>query len=107
MTDNFPWYLSRASGLVGFILLYVSIFLGLAIRTPILKRIIKPVYSFRVHCWISFQALLFAFFHGAILLLDKFIGFSWQNIFIPFYPTSYSKAVDGDFLALGIIGFYL
>jgi predicted ferric reductase len=81
-------------------------FLGLAIRTPLLNRIIKPVYSFRVHCWISLQALIFALIHGLSLLGDKFVNFNLGHIFVPFFPQT-SPSVDQNFLALGIIGFYL
>jgi methionine sulfoxide reductase heme-binding subunit len=96
------WYISRSSALVGFLLLYISIFLGLSIRTPLLKKIISPVYSANVHCWISLQALFFAFVHGVALLFDKFINFSLAEIFIPF-ASSYEPTL----VALGILGFYL
>ncbi|MDQ1284494.1 MAG: methionine sulfoxide reductase heme-binding subunit [Patescibacteria group bacterium] len=96
------WYLSRASALVGFSLLYISIFLGLAVRTPFLNKIIKPVYSLRAHCWISLQALIFALIHGLALLFDKFIDFSLADIFIPFVSE-----FETGLIALGIISFYL
>jgi len=105
----YAWYLARSSALVGFFLLYLSVFLGLAIRTPLLNRIIKPFYSLKIHCWISLQALIFAIVHGASLLSDKFIAFSWKNILIPFYPLTESQAqrIDVGFLALGIVSFYI
>jgi|WetSurMetagenome_2_1015567.scaffolds.fasta_scaffold37938_3 methionine sulfoxide reductase heme-binding subunit len=105
----YAWYLARSSALIGFFLLYISIFLGLAIRTPLLNKLIKPIYSTKIHCWISLQALIFAAVHGASLLLDKFIAFSWKNILIPFYPLTESQAqrIDVGFLALGIVGFYI
>lgn len=106
MNDNYFWYLSRSSALVAFLLLYISIFFGLAIRTSILKKIIKPIYSFNLHCLLSFQALLFATLHGIILIFHKFINFNWKNVFIPFYPTN-SSLIDKNFLALGVISFYL
>jgi len=55
------------------------------------------------------QALIFALIHGVILLFDKMVGFGWQNIFIPFYASSHDNAVgvNPEFLALGIIGFYI
>jgi methionine sulfoxide reductase heme-binding subunit len=105
----YAWYLTRSAALVGFFLFYISVFLGLAVRTPLLNRIIKPVYSLKIHCWISLQALIFAAIHGISLLFDKFIDFGWKNILIPFYPLTESQAdqINVDFLALGIIGFYI
>lgn len=104
------WYLSRSSALVGFLLLYFSIFFGISIRTPILKRIILPVYSFEIHCWISLQALLFALLHGISLIFDKFISFDLRNIFLPFYPLSENSiqiGIEPIYLAMGIVSFYL
>lgn len=100
------WYLSRASALVGFFLLYISIFLGLSIRTPFLNQMIKPVYSYRAHCWISLQALFFVAVHGISLLFDNYLNFNWGNIFIPFYPQEEILA-DPVFLALGVVAFYI
>lgn len=96
------WYAARSGGLLAFLLLYLSVFLGLAIRTPILKKIIKPVYSCRPHCWISLQALIFAFLHGFSLIFDKYLGFGLKDVFIP-----WSSKFSPNLLALGIIGFYL
>jgi predicted ferric reductase len=106
MEESYFWYLTRSSALVGFFLLWISIFLGLAVRTPILNKIIKPIYSVRTHCWISLQALIFTAIHGLSLLGDKYVNFSPGNIFIPFYPQTGGN-VDMSFLALGIIGFYI
>lgn len=111
MTENIPyaWYLTRSSALVGFFLLWTSIFLGLAFKTPLLNKIIKPAYSLKIHCWISLQALIFSAFHGVSLLFDKYIAFTWRNILIPYYPLTQDQAqrIDAGFLALGIISFYI
>lgn len=106
MGENFFWYLTRSSALVGYFLLWISIFLGLAVRTPLLNRIIKPIYSYKIHCWISLQALIFALIHGLSLLGDKYVDFTLGNIFIPFFPQT-ASSVDMSFLALGIISFYI
>jgi hypothetical protein len=103
------WYLARASALVGFLLLFISIFMGLAIRTPILNRLIKPLYSYSIHCWISLQALIFAALHGTVLLFDKFIHLNLKNIFVPFYLLAADQLaiIDPKFLAMGILAFYI
>jgi predicted ferric reductase len=106
MGENFFWYLTRSSALVGYFLLWISIFLGLSIRAPLLNRIIKPIYSVRMHSWISLQALIFAAVHGLSLLGDKYANFSLGNIFIPFFPQV-GIVVNPEFLALGIISFYI
>jgi predicted ferric reductase len=104
------WYLSRATALVGFLLLYLPIFLGVSIRLPFLQKIIKPAYSVKIHGWISFQALFFAFIHSIALLFDRFISFDLVNIFIPFLnlpDSAVGSGIEPMYLNLGIIGFYL
>lgn len=96
------WYISRASGLMGFALLYLSIFLGLTIRVPFLRKAFAPLYAMQAHCWIAFQATLFALIHAVILMFDKFINFSLLDIFIP-----YASSFEPGLIALGILGFYL
>ncbi len=107
-TDNqakevpLPWYVSRASGLVAFLLLYISIFLGLTLRVPLLRKIFFPVYSMKIHCWISVQALVFAFIHAISLIFDKWLGFRLVDLFVPFV-SKYQPSLT----SLGIFGFYL
>ena len=96
------WYVSRASGLVSFALLYISIFLVLTIRIPYLRKIFAPAIALNVHCWIALQALIFGLLHGVILIFDKFIGISLFNVFVPF-SSSYQPWLVG----FGTIGFYL
>lgn len=97
-----PWYISRMSGLVSFALLYVSVLLGLSIRLPFLGKILAPAYSFKVHCWISLQALFFAFIHGVALLFDEYLGFSVRDVFVPFISS-----FEPFWLGLGTVAFYL
>lgn len=96
------WYISRAAALVGFLLFYISIFLGAASVFPLLKKKFLILGSLKAHCWISAQAILFALIHGLALLFDKFFNFSIKGIFIPF-AASYSPL----FMGLGTIAFYL
>lgn len=96
------WYVSRASGLVGFALLYISIFLGLVIRLPFLHKYFKPLLAMNGHCWISLQAAVLALVHGIALTFDKYLSFRLTDIFLPF-SSSYKPAL----VALGTISFYL
>jgi len=96
------WYLVRASGLLAYALLFLSFFLGLSIRIPILNKILKPIYSFKIHCWISLQALMFVFIHAFGILLDDFMGFRLRDILIPL-----ASKFEPEMIALGILGMYL
>jgi len=98
------WYVSRATGIIGFIFLWLTIFLGLAIRNPLLKKIIAPIYSFDFHCFLAAAAVFWALVHGTSLLFDKFMGFGIKDIAIPFYAPE--SLIHSNPLALGIIAFY-
>ena len=58
------WYVIRASALIEFLLLYISIFIGTVSGLPGIKKYFLRLRSLNFHCWISFQALIFAFIHG-------------------------------------------
>lgn len=108
--NNFPvekkaawsWYITRAAGLISFLLLYIVIFLGLSIQTPILKKIIKPLFSLNVHAWLSVQVLVLVFVHALALLFDKFLEFNLVDIIVPFASDFHPPK-----LAAGILAMYL
>ncbi|KKP68459.1 MAG: Ferric reductase domain protein transmembrane component domain protein [Candidatus Moranbacteria bacterium GW2011_GWE1_35_17] len=96
------WYVARVTGLISFSLLYIVMFLGLSIRTPILNKLVKPIHSLNIHAWLSVQALVLVFVHGGALLFDKYLKFTWPDILVPFFNKTYSPE-----LALGIMAMYL
>lgn len=96
------WYVVRASGIVSFAILWWVMFTGLAIRMPVLNKILKPIYSMNMHRWLSVQAIFFAAIHGGGLLFDKFMNFSFSDAFVPFVSDFRTELVT-----LGILGFYL
>jgi predicted ferric reductase len=96
------WYVIRASGLVGFFLLYLSVFFGTISCLPGVRKHFLRLHSLNFHCWISAQALFFAFVHGIFLLFDKAISFSLADIFVPFHSN-----FEPGLIALGVISFYL
>jgi predicted ferric reductase len=96
------WYIIRASALVGFFLLYLSVFFGAVSCLPGIRKFFLRLRSLNFHCWISLQALIFALIHGLALLFHKFIPFGWKDILIPFH-SSYEPVL----VALGTISLYL
>lgn len=98
------WYVARSAGLVGFISLWLTIFLGLSIRNPLLKKIIEPIYSFDFHCFTAAMAVFLIFIHATSLLFDQAIFFGIKDIAIPFFANT--TAVNSNFLALGIMASY-
>lgn len=98
------WYISRAAGLIGFIFLWLAVFLGLAIRNPKLKKIIEPVYTFDFHCFLAGMAAFWALVHGTSFLFHGTFSLGIKDVFIPFY--SKTALANPNLLALGIMAFY-
>jgi methionine sulfoxide reductase heme-binding subunit len=101
---NIPWdwYIVRASALVGFLLLYISIFVGTVSGLSGVKKYFLRLRSLNFHCWISLQALIFAAAHAIALLFHRYIEFSLADVLIPFH-SSFEPVLTG----LGTIVFYL
>ena len=99
---SWDWYIVRASALVGFLLLYVSIFVGTVSSLPGFKKYFLRLRSLNFHCWLSLQAFLFALLHAIALLFHQFIPFGWKDVFIPFH-SGFRPILVG----LGTVGFYL
>lgn len=98
------WYIGRSTGVIGFAFFWITIFLGLAIRNPLLKKIIEPIYSFDFHCFMAVMTVFWALMHGASFLLHGVFSLGLADVSIPFF--SKTTLVNINYLALGIIAFY-
>ena len=111
MTQEF-WYLSRAAGFTAYLLLFVSVALGIAIGTRLADRIAKRNVIFDLHRFTAVMALAFSLFHVYILLLDGFFNFNVWELSLPFLsPYRAWQTAVGVFalyaLALLILSFYV
>jgi sulfoxide reductase heme-binding subunit YedZ len=96
------WYFIRASGIIAFVLLGVSVAMGLLITGRVLPSGRPRVDANEVHNFTALLGLGLSGVHGVALLLDSFIGFSPLQILVPFTATYRPIAVS-----LGILGFYV
>ncbi|HLM84373.1 MAG TPA: ferric reductase-like transmembrane domain-containing protein [Candidatus Bathyarchaeia archaeon] len=81
------WYVVRASALIGFLLLYIAVFAGTVSCLPGVRKYFLKLHSLNFHCWISLQALVFAFIHAISLLFHRFILFNFADILVPFHSS--------------------
>ena len=96
------WYLSRGSAFSAYLLLWLSMVLGVGITNKMAALWPGLPATIDLHQFISILGLIFAGFHGLILLGDEYINFSLTQILIPF-STSYKPILTG----LGQTTFYL
>nr|AIA15787.1 Unknown Function [uncultured bacterium] len=97
------WEVSRATALVGFGLLWVSMMSGLIIPNRLARIWPGAAPAFDLHQYSSLLGLGFSMFHALILLGDHFIGYSFGQIVVPFGNPDYRRLAVG----IGQISFYL
>jgi predicted ferric reductase len=97
------WYLSRASALVAYGLLWLSMALGLIITNKLARVWPGGPIAFDLHQFASLIGLAFALFHALILMGDKYINYNLAQVLVPFNSSGYKPVWVG----LGQIGFYL
>ena len=92
------WYVGRGSGIVAYLLLTMSVVLGIALsrrwHSPNWPRLVVH----EAHRWATITFYLFVAIHVAMLLLDPFTGFSVTDVLVPF-ASSYQPL----WLGLGIV----
>lgn len=97
------WYLARASGIVSYLLLWISACLGLMTSSRLARLWSWGPLVVDLHQFTGLLALALASFHGLVLLGDRTIGLRWLQILLPFHSTRYRPFWVG----LGQVGFYL
>jgi predicted ferric reductase len=97
------WYLSRASAMVAYALLWLSMAFGLIITNRLARLWPGGPVAFDWHQFASLMGLAFALFHALILMGDKYINYDLAQVLVPFNSTGYKPVWVG----LGQIGFYL
>lgn len=97
------WYLSRASGVIAFVFLWISMVLGLLMSTRILPKGQGFAIANNLHKFVSLYGLFFTIFHGVILLWDPYISMTPLQLVVPFTVFNYQPLSVGA----GQISLYL
>lgn len=96
------WYITRASGMVAYLLLWLSTAWGLAVSTKILDRLLHRTFTYDFHQYLSLFAIGFTFLHILVLLFDGFMPYSIPQILLPFISP-----YRPFWVGMGVIGLYL
>jgi predicted ferric reductase len=100
--DHTYWYLTRASGLAAYLLLFTSVTLGLTMTGDVLERFLRRHRIYDLHRFLSLLTLGICIFHALIVLPDDYIGFSIIELLVPF-----ASPYRPEFMALGVLSLYL
>jgi len=101
-SEHLWWYISRAAGLMAYLLLWLSMVWGFAVSSKIFDPFLERMFTFDFHEILSLLGLGFIGLHAIVLMLDRIEPLSLTEILLPFV-SSYRPLWTG----IGIIAFYL
>ncbi len=96
------WDLARSSGIVAYLLMWLSVVFGLVITNRMARVWPGGPTAFDLHQFTSLLGLAFAVFHGLVLLGDQYVKYTPLQILIPFASVNYKLFWVG----LGQVAFY-
>ncbi len=96
------WYVTRAAGIVAYLLLWLSTVWGLAVSSKIFDPVLERFFTYDVHQFLSLLAIGFSVLHVVVLLADRYLPFSVAEVLVPFIAP-YRPLWVG----FGVIGLYL
>ena len=102
MTDELTWYVSRASGLVGWALLAVALIWGLLLTSRLLERRPSPAWLLDLHRHLGSLALILTGVHVVAIWIDDFVEFTAVELLVPF-----ASDLDRVAVALGTVALWL
>lgn len=112
LTSSWPWYVTRASGLIAAALLVVLMITGISVFTGYEFKFMEPLKAWANHRTLGIAFAIAVAVHVLSLLFDKFISFNIVQVLVPF--ASQYKHIKllgisvGSFgVALGVISLYL
>ncbi|HEX5503655.1 MAG TPA: hypothetical protein VFW96_13615 [Thermomicrobiales bacterium] len=96
------WYLARAAGLSAYVLLFLTVCLGLGVQLHFLDALLARWRTFDLHEFAALLALGFVALHALALLGDRYTGFTLPQLLVPL-ASPYRPV----WTALGVLAFYL
>ncbi len=102
VTEKLAWYVSRASGLIAWLLVAASIVWGITLSSRLLRRRGIPAWLLDLHRYLGLLAVTFTVVHLLGLVADNYVYFGWKELFVPMASDWQPGAT-----AWGIVAFYL
>jgi DMSO/TMAO reductase YedYZ heme-binding membrane subunit len=102
MNTQVWWYLTRASGIVAWLMLTASVIWGIVLATKAFPEHRRPAWLLDLHRWLGGLAVSFTAIHLGALVADNYVHFGAAELLIPFASPWRTGAV-----ALGVIAMWL
>ena len=100
------WFVSRASGVTAYVLLWLSVVLGLLMSTRLSRSPRMANWTpalMAIHEFVGIVSWLFVALYALVLLGDTYVQASWFNLLVPFAFDAKSVV----WIGLGQISLYL
>jgi len=94
-TIHSGWYLSRSTGILAYLLGWLSTVAGLLITGRQAQQWPGVAQANDIHRQASLASLVMIFIHVVVLLMDKYIGYTWQSLFVPSMSGPYAPIAVG------------
>ena len=95
-------YLTRASGLVAWLMLTASVIWGIVLSTNAFPEHRRPAWLLDLHRWLGGLAVSFTMIHLGALVADSWVHFGLADLIVPFASQWRPGAV-----ALGVVAMWL
>lgn len=102
LKPEFWWYVSRASGIVAWILLSLAVLWGILVASRMFPVRSAPKWLLDTHRFLGALALCFTVVHLAALWADSYLQFGVRELFVPLASLYEPGAV-----AWGVVALYL
>jgi len=102
MDPHLWWYVARASGIVGWVLVTASVVYGLWVSLRLTRKRPRPAWVLDLHRFLGGLSVVFVGVHLAGLVADSYAHFGLSELLVPFASSWKPTAV-----AWGIVGVYL
>jgi DMSO/TMAO reductase YedYZ heme-binding membrane subunit len=102
MGAQFWWFVTRASGIVAWLMLAASVIWGVVLSTKAFPERRRPAWLLDLHRWLGGLAMTFLAIHLSALVADNYTHFGLADIAVPFASSWKSGAV-----ALGVVAAWL
>ena len=83
MNEQLWWYLTRATGIVAWVLLTAAVLFGLVVRTKVGASAAKPPWWLDLHRFLGGLATIFTLVHLATLVADSYVEFTLVDLLVP------------------------
>ncbi len=102
MNPQFWWYLTRASGIVAWLMLTASVVWGIVLSTRAFPDQRRPAWLLDLHRWLGGLTVSFVVIHLAALVADNYVTFDLVDLLVPF--ASEWKPLP---VAIGVVAMWL